>query len=389
MKKYVIFPVFVILILCFFSGCSEIVNTPIKGGDLNYDTSIFNVSMKEVIESSKDFVKSSVLSESSRSALFELSEEDKWQGYIEYNQWNVPSNVYGVNLNAADNKLFVNGEDLGTLQNLVHHKDEWGNYRKAVFEYNGYLYYVLDKESDYGSYIVLSSVDDYEHICFDQEGKLDSSDFSNFKIWQWYEGPDGKMYRTGNLGYAYTLRNVKMQDGSYATVTVSGYNYYNYGLRVWIKPSNGNDVKIEYPVMDETNTSESCNYKYETKTDMGKYFVEKEEANFIFEYTNKTGKDVTIYNLIYDSRVYNFDNSVVTKTESVIVKDNETVSFYYDAEKIINDFDDNFVFANETSEKGCAWYYFICEWMKNQHVKVTMTNDPENGGEKHEYITIE
>ena len=169
MKKYVIFPVFVILILCFFSGCSEIVNTPIKGGDLNYDTSIFNVSMKEVIESSKDFVKSSVLSESSRSALFELSEEDKWQGYIEYNQWNVPSNVYGVNLTAADNKLFVNGEDLGTLQNLVHHKDEWGNYRKAVFEYNGYLYYVLDKESDYGSYIVLSSEDDYEHICFDQE----------------------------------------------------------------------------------------------------------------------------------------------------------------------------------------------------------------------------
>ena len=122
---------------------------------------------------------------------------------------------------------------------------------------------------------------------------------------------------------------------------------------------------------------------------MNKYFVEKEEANFIFEYTNKTGKDVTIYNLIYDSRVFNFDNSVVTKTESVIVKDNETVSFYYDAEKIINDFDDNFVFANKTSEKGCAWYYFICEWMKNQHVKVTMTNDFENGGESVEYFYIE
>ena len=52
------------------------------------------------------------------------------------------------------------------------------------------------------------------------------------------------MYREGNLGYAYTLRNVKMQDGSYATVTVSGFNYYNYGFRVWIKPSIGNDVKI-------------------------------------------------------------------------------------------------------------------------------------------------
>lgn len=390
MKKYVIFPVFVILILCFFSGCSEIVNTPIKGGDLNYDTLIFNVSMKEVIESSKDFVKSSILSESSRSALFELSEEDKWQGYIKNNQWNVPSNVYGVNLNAADNKLFVNGEDLGTLQNLVHHKDEWGNYRKAVFEYNGYLYYVLDKESNYGSYIVLSSEDDYEHICFDQEGKLDSPDFSNFKIWQWYEGPDGEMYRRGNLGYAYTLRNVKMQDGSYATVTVSGFNYYNYGLRVWIKPSNGNDVKIDYPIMDKTNTSESCNYKYETKTDMDKYIVEKEEANCIFEYTNKTGKDVEIYNFIYDSRVFNFDNSVVTKTESVIVKDNETVSFYYDAEKIINDFDDNFVFANYVEEKQCYWwYYYIGDRILGDKVVVTMTNDSGNGGEKHEYIQIE
>lgn len=367
-----------ILTLVLFCGCSFSSN--LNPG--NYDTSVYNVPMSEVLEASKEFVMESVQAEVSRSVFVELSEEDKWQGYIGYN-WNVPSNIYGTSLNSADNKLVINGEDLGTLQNLIHHKDEYGSFRKAVFEYNGYIYYVLDNEAE--GYVVLSTQDDLEHICFTQEGKLESKDFSNFKIWQYYQASDGELYRNGNLGYAYTLRNVKMQDGSYATVTVSGFNYYNYGLRVWIKPSTGNDVRVDYPEKNESNTSKE--FSYETKTDMDKYFVEKEEANFIFEYTNKTGKDVTIFNLIYDSRL-NYSN-VVTKTNEVTVKDGATVYFYYDVDEILKDYDDNFVFANETSEKGCAWYYRICDWMKNQHVKVTMTNDPENGGEKHEYIQIE
>ena len=366
-----------ILTLVLFCGCSFSNN--LNPG--NYDKSIYNVPMSEVIEASKDFIMGSVQTELVRSAFVELSEEDKWQGYIGYN-WNVPSNIYGTSLNSADNKLVINGEDLGTLQNLIHHKDEYGSFRKAVFEYNGYIYYVLDNEAE--GYVVLSTQDDLDHICFTQEGKLESKDFSNFKIWQYYQASDGNLYRNGNMGYAYTLRNVKMQDGSYATVTVSGYNYYNYGLRVWIKPSTGNDVKVDYPEKNESNTSKE--FSYETKTDMDKYFVEKEEANFIFEYTNKTGKDVTIYNLIYDSRLN--DSNVVTKTIEVTVKDGATVYFYYDVDEILKDYDDNFVFANETSEKGCAWYYRICDWMKNQYVKVTMTNDPENGGEKHEYLSI-
>ena len=369
--------VLLILTLVLFCGCSFSNN--LNPG--NYDTSVYNVPMSEVLEASKEFVMESVQAEVSRSVFVELSEEDKWQGYIGYN-WNVPSNIYGTSLNSADNKLVINGEDLGTLQNLIHHKDEYGCFRKAVFEYNGYIYYVLDNEAE--GYVVLSTQDDLDHICFTQEGKLESKDFSNFKIWQYYQASDGELYRNGNLGYAYTLRNVKMQDGSYATVTVSGFNYYNYGLRVWIKPSTGNDVRVDYPEKNESNPSKD--FAYETKTDMDKYFTEKDEANFIFEYTNKTGKDVTIYNLIYDSRLN--DSNVVTKTEEVTVKADETVFFYYDVDEILKDYDDNFVFANETSEKGCAWYYTVCDWMKNQHVKVTMTNDPENGGEKHEYLTI-
>ena len=365
-----------ILTLVLFCGCSFSDNY-----NPGYDKSIYNVPMSKVIEASKDFIMGSVQTELVRSAFVELSEEDKWQGYIGYN-WNVPSNIYGTSLNSADNKLVINGEDLGTLQNLIHHKDENGKFRKAVFEYNGYIYYVLDKETDNGSYIVLSTADDFEHICFDQEGKLESKDFSNFKIWQYYQASDGELYRNGNMGYAYTLRNVKMQDGSYATVTVSGFNYYNYGLRVWIKPSTGNDVRVDYPEKNESNTSKE--FAYETKTDMDKYFTEKDEANFIFEYTNKTGKDVIIYNFIYDSRLN--DSNVVTKTEEVTVKADETVSFYYDAEKIINDFDDNFVFANYVEEKDCYWwYYYIDGSIGNKRIKVLMTNSEYNNEETHFY----
>ena len=364
-----------ILTLVLFCGCSFSDNY-----NPGYDKSIYNVPMSKVIEASKDFIMGSVQTELVRSAFVELSEEDKWQGYIGYN-WNVPSNIYGTSLNSADNKLVINGEDLGTLQNLIHHKDENGKFRKAVFEYNGYIYYVLDKETDNGSYIVLSTADDFEHICFDQEGKLESKDFSNFKIWQYYQASDGELYRNGNMGYAYTLRNVKMQDGSYATVTVSGFNYYNYGLRVWIKPSTGNDVRVDYPEKNESNTSKE--FAYETKTDMDKYFTEKDEANFIFEYTNKTGKDVTIYNFIFDNR------NIFTKTNKVSVKDGATVYFYYNVDEMIENFDENFSFYNSTSGKPDFWYYRIGKEMKNKHVKVIMTNDPENGGEKHEYIQIE
>ena len=369
-----------ILTLVLFCGCS-FSNNYNPG---NYDKSIYNVPMSEVIKASKDFIMGSVQTELVRSAFVELSEEDKWQGYIGYN-WNVPSNIYGTSLNSADNKLVINGEDLGTLQNLIHHKDENGKFRKAVFEYNGYIYYVLDKETDNGSYIVLSTADDFEHICFDQEGKLESKDFSNFKIWQYYQASDGELYRNGNMGYAYTLRNVKMQDGSYATVTVSGFNYYNYGLRVWIKPSTGNDVRVDYPEKNESNTSKE--FAYETKTDMDKYFATGDEkSDFIFEFTNETETDLTIYNLICDSRISNFENSIVTKTENVVVKPGETVEFNYNVKKILADFDYNYIFGNYVVEKNCNWWYYTIDGaIGNHRIKVNMTNEDYNLGEKHSY----
>ena len=57
------------------------------------------------------------------------------------------------------------------------HKDENGNFTKTVFQYKDKLYYVLDYQAGNGSYLILSSEDDYEHICFTQDGKTDSPDF--------------------------------------------------------------------------------------------------------------------------------------------------------------------------------------------------------------------
>ena len=379
-----------ILMTAFFIGCSQ-GNQPA----VDYDTAVFNVPMKEALKASQDFVKQSVKSAADRSAFVELDEDDKWEGFI-YNDWggnwNVPSNIYGTSLTTADNTLVINGEELGTLQELVFHKETINGkdcFTKAVFEYKGYLYYVRDYGEDgNGSYIVLCSEDDLDHICFTQDGKINSEDFSNFKIWTWIKGSDGKLYRDGNLGYAYTLRNVQMRDGSYATVTVSGFNYYNYGLRVWIQETDGKTTKNNYP-----NTVYTPDY--EPKTDMEKYFANPESsADFIFEITNKTDKTLVVANYIRDSRINDSTLTVVTKTADSYLAPNETKVFKYSADAILADFDNNYIFCNycyenDSQYKGGAWYYYLGDWIKGERVVVAQTKNKNNGGEMHAYFPID
>ncbi len=374
-------------------GCNN--GNQSASGDADYDTGVFNVPMRAALEASQDFVKQSVKSSASRAAFVELDEDDKWEGFINNNygnNWNVPSSIYGTSLTTADNTLVINGEELGTLQELVFHKEKINGhdcFTKAVFEYKGYLYYVRDiAEGKTGGYVVLCSEDDLNHICFTQDGKTNSKDFSNFKIWTWTKAGDGKLYRNGNLGYAYTLRNVKMLDGSYATVTVSGYNYYNYGLRVWIQETDGKTVKKNYP-----NTV----YKpdYTPAVDMSKYYASSDsEVDFIFEITNKTTKNLVVANFIKDSRVSDNDLAVVTKTEDFDLAPGEKAVFKYKADSILADFDDNYVFCNFCYEKGAeykssAWYYYLGNYIKGERVFVAQTDSQNNGGEKHAYFPID
>ena len=365
-------------------------------GNTDYDTTVFNVPMREALKASQDFVKQSVKSESgSRSAFVDLAEEDKWEGFI-YNDWggnwNVPSNIYGTSLTTADNTLVINGETLGTLQDLVFHKENINGqdcFTKAVFEYKGYLYYVLDTNNgNSGGYVVLCTEDDLNTVCFTQEGKIGTDDFSNFKIWTWVKGSDGDYYKDGNLGYAYTLRNFQMRDGSYATVTVSGFNYYNYGMRVWIQETDGKTVKKNYP----ENVYEP---EYEPATDMSKYFANPESsADFIFEITNKTDKTLIVANYIKDARINDSRINVVTKTEDYELARGATKVYKYNADSILADFDDNYVFCNYCYEKdseyhSSAWYWKICDSMKGNRTVVAQTNDQNNGGEKHAYYSTD
>ncbi|MBO4638909.1 MAG: hypothetical protein J5710_04070 [Treponema sp.] len=357
------------------AGCNGSPN-----GNTAYDSTYYNVSMRDALQASQAFVKESVKKSASRSAFVDLEEEDTWQGYIGTN-WNVPSSIYGTSLTTADNELVINGENLGTLQELVFHKDEEGHFTKAVFEYKGNLYYVMDDQD--GRFVVLSSEDDYDHIFFTQDGKAFTKDWSNFKIWTWVKAGDGKLYRNGNLGYAYTLRNVQMLDGSYATVTVSGFNYYNYGFRVWIEETDGKTVKKDYPSKSADNTN---SYTYQPKTDMDKYLSETAENKLVFEYTNKTGKADRIYNFIYDSRVNDSGLSVCTVGSYIEIADNETKTLSYDIDKIFEDYDENYVFANYVEGKNCWWwYYYLVDSAQNQKIIVEMTNEYNNGGEKHSY----
>ena len=334
-SKKILFTLILAVTACLFTACPDPngvtqtddppkQQTPAQlTPSLDYDKTVYKITMDAVINSSKDFVNQSIKSQASRAA--ELSEDDTWQGYIDY-MWNVPSNIYGTSTDPGDNRLEMHGEDLGTLQPLVHSTDENGNYRKAVFEYKGHLYYVLDKgnEDPNNSYVVLSSEDDFNHIVFDQAGKIGSDDWSNFKIWVWEKDLNNELYRRGNLGYAYTLRNVEMLDGSFATITVAGFNYYHYGFRVWIKETDGQTAKPELPENTQDNQ-----YKVESAYTPEKLQTRESDEDFIYEVVNNTSGDLTVSNYIRDWSIEYFDFGIIAQTEDVLIKKGESFQFKY------------------------------------------------------------
>ena len=362
-----------------FFGCNNGMNSNQEnpgGITLDYNTSVYNVSMKDALNRSKEFVNKSVKAQNSRKAFVEPSGEDLWQGFIKNNygtNWNVPSSIYGTSLEAAENELIINGEELGTLQNLVFHKDENGYFTKAVFQYKDELYYVLDYQADKGSYLILSSEDDYEHICFTQDGKTDSPDFSNFKIWVWEYNADGQLYRNGNLGYAYTLRNVKMLDGSYATVTVSGFNYYYYGFRVWIKETDGKSVKTEYP----KDSTDSQTYVPQTLTD----FAEDGSEDFIYRIVNNTSGKLTVANYIRDvnMKTDDFSLSVIAVSDEIEIEKGASYEFKYNLNTLKNKYGtDKYIGCNFFPEGKwrCSGWENSFDYAYNIHT-VTVT-DSEN-----------
>lgn len=313
--------------------------------DTQNDTSTFNIPMSEVIQASQGFVKESIknsinlnndtlasdykfYSNDTLASDYKIyadyfvtpSSDDKKQGK-EGGNWNVPTNIYGTSLTAAENTLTINGEDLGTLVDLKHYKNTQGQYRKAIFSYKKHIYYVLYK-NDFTSksednYVIISTTNDInpEHIVMDQAGKINTPDFSNFKFWKWDKDGNGNYYCYANLGYASTLRNVTMLDGSKATITTSCYNYYNYGFRVWIKDQGNETVsKTAYPNTDLNTT-------YKNVIDLHSKHKDS-EYDFIFRIKNNTDKDIHVANYISRKATQNFDRSIITVDMSLISESN-------------------------------------------------------------------
>lgn len=318
MKKSILF-VSLAASLVLFAACS---NGSGGSGSSDFPAG-YNTSMEDVLEASKYFAEKSIKANIPSRTALNPTAEDKWEGRIKYQNsiWNVPSYFYGLEVG---DELVVNGEDLGTLQDIAHKTDENGNFRKGAFVYNDYTYYIFDK-GDYvenENYIVISSQEDINHLVVDQKDKTNTADFSNFKFWIWDRDLKNECYRRGNLGYAYTLRNVEMLDGSYANITVAGYNYFHFGFRVWIKESDGKASKAEYP----QTTPYTFTSSYQVKS-----FSTDESGDFIYEIVNKTGATLKVRNYISDYNVYDFDNSIAAYygNDFVTVANNETKSFKY------------------------------------------------------------
>lgn len=396
MKKKYLLTIFLSILAIIFISCGSPLsdyNNEITLSDYNdeitlpYDKTEFTYSINDAIENSKTFVQQSIQDDysGSRSAFAEPKEDDKWQGFID-GVWNVPSNVYGTDLVAARNSLVVNTEHLGNLQNMVFHKDEHGHITKGVFQYKGHLYYVLDK----GNYVVLSSEDDLYHICVDQEGYTSSDDFSNFKIWVWDKDANGDFYRYGNLGYAYTLRNVKMLDGSYATVTLSGFNYYDYGFRVWIQGTNGKTEKKPYPNQPEDTYQRPTDKKLQ---DLIK--SEDEDYDFIYEVENKTDKKLTVQNYLRNVNVKNFDRGLITQTEPVVIEAGNSYQFKYNLEelnKIWTEINSPYLgcfFTPEDKWQCGGWENNLLQSGKIHKVVVSSEDSYINGINQWEYIDLD
>lgn len=290
---------------------------------LSYNKDVYKYKVEDVLKAGQSFVNQSVKSKvGARAASVQLAEEDKWQGYID-GMYNVPSNIYGTSLTASENQLKIQGEDLGTLQNLVHSKNADGNYTKAVFEYKDHLYYVWDKGvlNSNNSYVVISSADDTDtdHIVFDQQEHLYKPEWSNFKIWVWDTDEGGNVYRRGNLGYVYTIRNVELAEGTYATITVGGFGYYQYGFRVWIKDCDG---PFAEPAGQGEAGAEDAYKPEELKT-------VTEGEDFIYEVVNNTSDELTVANYIRDYSKAKFDEGIVAQTEDVVIAKGGKYQFKY------------------------------------------------------------
>lgn len=309
--------------LLLISGCAN-ASSGSDSGKSNKIPNNYNVKFEQVLSSSAEFTQKSIKALVPSRAAIEPTEEDKWEGRIQYangtGNWNVPSYYYGLK---AGDSLVVNGEDLGSLQELYHTKDERGNYRKASFIYKDTVYYVFDK-ADYepqSSYIVLGTADNLNSIIFDQKGKTASPEFSNFKFWVWERDLNNEIYRRGDLGYAYTLRNVEMKDGSYATITVAGYNYYNYGFRVWIKETDGNQQKITYP--------DDSTYSFTSKYKVGLMKEVTSGEDFIYEIVNKTSGKLIVQNYMRDYYCWDEDTNLVAESKEVEIPAGKSYQFKY------------------------------------------------------------
>ena len=120
-----------------------------------------------------------------------------------------------------------------------------------------------------------------------------------------------------------------MLDGSFATVTVSGFNYYHYGFRVWIKETYGTSEKPEYTENDE---EKSLVYVPQTLND----FVTDDSEDFIYKVVNNTSGKLTVANYIRDVNMQTEETvlSKIAVSKDVVIEKGESYEFKYSLEAL-------------------------------------------------------
>ncbi len=342
---------------------------------LPYDTATFTSSMSDALASALNFVRQSIKPTSgARSAAATPGEDDTYQNWIDW-RWNVPSNVYGTDTDPYNNTLTVNGEYLGRMQNLVHHRNAQGKYERAVFQYKGHLYYVLPNENNgWENPPSLSSENDYSHVFLNMADNTESEYFSDFGLWRWYTLTDGSLYRGGNCGHGYTLRNVKMLDGSFATVTICWTNADVYGYRVWI--TEGKNPKKQYP--DNTDYDEFWPDNVTEGLD-DHLVINGSGYDYVYEVVNNSGCTIKVQSYLIGRTAsdYKLHEKAATTTRWYTLNNGDRVEFRFSMDDLLAAYQyTEYFIAVQTEYEGefsGGWWFEISN--DTRYKKGTLTYD--------------
>lgn len=213
MKKKFIFAVLVILAFGLSIGCAM------------SSKEDYTLSMKEVLSSKEniEFVSKSIESTFVKAAMYEKSDNDKYQGYMETSWgeycYHYPTSVYGDDVENKNNMFqYPNIQTTFIMADI-----------KNVYNYQGYCYKANININ--GKNLYIKDVNNRPILFDENDEKVFMQPFGYAKMWI-YKNKNATLEREAGIG---VINFYKINiSGKYYYIALAEYYYDILGFRVWI-----------------------------------------------------------------------------------------------------------------------------------------------------------